>query len=57
MILATQNATQEAMQSDIGNITDRFVFRVSSAQSSKALIGETGAESLPGKGAMIFKSS
>ena len=57
MILATQNATQEAMQSDIGIITDRFVFRVSSAQSSKALIGETGAESLTGKGAMIFKSS
>lgn len=57
MVLATQNATQEAMQSDIGNIMTRFVFRLSTAQSSKAVIGETGAESLPGRGAMLYKSS
>ncbi|MGN0650037.1 MAG: FtsK/SpoIIIE domain-containing protein, partial [Oscillospiraceae bacterium] len=57
MVLATQNATQEAMQVDIGNITTRLVFRLSSSQSSKFIIGETGAEKLPGRGAMLYRSS
>ncbi|MCI5905304.1 MAG: hypothetical protein MRZ61_09225 [Oscillospiraceae bacterium] len=56
MILATQNATQEAMQSDIGNITTRFVYSLPSLQSSRAVLGEAGAETLCRSGEFMYKA-
>ncbi|MCL2717238.1 MAG: hypothetical protein FWE14_00435 [Lachnospiraceae bacterium] len=45
------------MKIDIGNITTRIAFTCAKFHNSIAILGESGAEKLPGKGAMLFKSN
>lgn len=57
MILSTQDPTQKNMKVDIGNITTRMAFKCAKYHNSITILGEGGAERLPGKGAMLFKSN
>lgn len=55
MILATQNPSSEEMKIDKGNASTRVAFKLSSQQTSHCFIGEIGAESLPGRGALFLR--
>lgn len=57
IVLATQDPTIKNMKVDIGNITARMAFACAKYHNSITMLGEGGAEKLPGKGAMLFKSS
>ena len=56
MVLATQDPTKNTMKNNIGNITARMAFACAKHQDSATILGKGGAEKLPGKGAMLFKS-
>lgn len=57
MVLAAQNPTRENVSVDISNITARIAFKCAKPQNSVTILGEGGAENLPGKGAFLYKSS
>ncbi len=57
LILAAQNPKSKFMKADISNITTRMAFRCDNHYVSAIILGKKGAESLPGKGAMLFKSN
>lgn len=57
IVLATQDPTIRNMKVDIGNVTARMAFACAKYHNSITILGEGGAEKLPGKGAMLFKSS
>lgn len=56
IILATQDPKTKNMMVDLGNITARMAFACAKFHNSVTILGESGAEKLPGKGAMLFKS-
>ena len=57
VVLATQDPTIKNMRVDVGNITARMAFRCAKYHNSITILGEGGAENLPGKGAMLYKSN
>lgn len=57
MVLATQDPTIKNMKVDVGNITARMAFMCAKYHNSITVLGEGGAEKLPGKGAMLYKSN
>jgi len=57
MVLATQDPTLKNMKVDLGNITARMAFACAKYHNSITILGEGGAEKLPGRGAMLFKSN
>lgn len=57
MVLATQDPTIKNMKVDVGNITSRMAFMCAKYHNSITILGEGGAEKLPGKGAMLYKSN
>ncbi len=57
MVLATQNPTRSNMKVDTVNITTRMAFTCADIHHSIAILNERGAEKLPGKGAMLYKST
>lgn len=57
LVLAAQNPKNRFMKADISNITTRMAFRCDNYHTSVTILGKKGAESLPGKGAMLFKSN
>ena len=56
IVLATQDPTKDSMKVDLGNVTARMAFACAKYHNSIAILGCKGAEQLPGKGAMLFKS-
>ena len=57
MVLSTQDPTLRNMKVDLGNITARMAFTCAKYHNSIAILGEGGAEKLPGRGAMLYKSN
>lgn len=57
IVLATQDPTLKNMKVDINNITARLAFKCAKYHNSIAILGEGGAEKLPGNGAMLYKSN
>jgi len=57
VVLATQDPTLRNMKVDLGNITARMAFTCAKYHNSITILGEGGAEKLPGKGALLYKSS
>lgn len=57
LVLAAQNPKSKFMKADTSNITTRMAFRCDNHYTSATILGKKGAESLPGKGAMLFKSN
>lgn len=57
MVLATQDPTIKNMKVDVGNITARMAFMCAKYNNSITVLGEGGAEKLPGKGSMLYKSN
>ncbi len=57
LVLATQDPTIKNMKVDVGNITSRMAFACAKYHNSITILGEGGAEKLPGKGAMLYKSN
>lgn len=57
LVISTQDPVLKNMKVDVGNITTRIAFRCAKCQNSIAILGESGAEKLPGKGALLLKSS
>jgi S-DNA-T family DNA segregation ATPase FtsK/SpoIIIE len=56
IIIATQKPVNECFPTMIkGNIPARIAFRVTKSEESNVILGETGAESLFGKGDMLVK--
>ena len=56
LAISTQDPILKNMKVDVGNITTRMAFRCAKYQNSIAILGESGAEKLPGKGKLLFKS-
>jgi S-DNA-T family DNA segregation ATPase FtsK/SpoIIIE len=56
MVMATQEANRQDMLINLNNIHARMAFATSNFYNSRSILGESGAEKLSGKGAMIFKS-
>lgn len=56
MVLSTQDATKKSMRVDLNNISARVAFACAKYQDSITIIGEGGAEKLPGKGSLFYKS-
>lgn len=56
MVLATQEAAKQDMLITCNNLNARMAFTCSDFYSSRSILSEGGAEKLPGKGAMLFKS-
>jgi S-DNA-T family DNA segregation ATPase FtsK/SpoIIIE len=54
--LATHEATKQDMQIKLTNVNTRMAFRCTNHHASKSILGESGADRLHGKGAMLFKS-
>lgn len=57
LVISTQDPILKNMRVDVGNITTRIAFRCAKCQNSIAILGESGAEKLPGKGTLLFKSN
>lgn len=55
VVLSAQNPTFQNMKVDLGNITGRIAFKCAKKNFSETILGEGGAESLYGKGDMLFK--
>ncbi len=55
--VGAQDPTKENLKIDLDNITTRVAFRCNSRYSSQAIIGQSGAENLEGRGAMLFVSA
>jgi len=56
MVLATQECAKQDMLINRTNLNARMAFACSDFYSSRNILGESGAENLTGKGAMLFKS-
>ncbi len=56
MVLATQESAKQDMLINCNSLNARMAFACSDFYSSRSILGEGGAEKLPGKGAMLFKS-
>lgn len=56
-VISTQDPVLKNMKIDVGNITTRMAFKCAKCQNSIAILGEKGAEKLPGKGALLLKSN
>lgn len=57
VVIAAQDPTVKNMKVDIGNITARMAFACATYHNSMTILGEGGADKLPGKGAMLYKSN
>ena len=57
LVLATQEPKNDKMEVEIRNITSRMAFRVDRHQTSSTILNHGGAEKLPGKGAMLYRSA
>jgi S-DNA-T family DNA segregation ATPase FtsK/SpoIIIE len=57
MVLATQDATYNAIGKATSNITSRMAFKVARYQTSISILNKSGAENLPGRGAMLYSST
>ena len=56
MVFATQEPAKQGMFIKLNSIYARMAFTTSDFYNSRAILGERGAEKLPGNGAMLFKS-
>jgi S-DNA-T family DNA segregation ATPase FtsK/SpoIIIE len=56
MVLATHDPTLKNCKVNINEIVARIAFRCTKHHNSTAVLGESGAEKLPGGGALLFKS-
>lgn len=56
MVISTQDPSLKDMKVDVGNITTRIAFKCAKYNNSIAILGESGAEKLSGKGTLLFKS-
>ena len=56
ILLATQEPSKESMQINLNNVNARIAFTCSNLYNSLSLLGEGGADKLPGNGTMLFKS-
>ena len=56
IFLATQEPAKQDMLINRTNLNARMAFACPDFYASRAILGEGGAEKLPGKGAMLFKS-
>lgn len=56
LVISTQDPALKNMKVDVGNITTRLAFKCAKYHNSIAILGESGAEKLQGKGALLFKS-
>jgi len=56
IVLATQESYKQDMLISLNNFNAKIAFRCSDFYNSRSIIGTAGAESLPGRGAMLFKS-
>lgn len=57
VVIGTQDPTKENMKIASNNITANVAFRCHNHYSSQAIIGQSGAENLQGKGSMLFVSA
>lgn len=57
LVISTQDPILKNMKVDVGNITTRMAFRCAKCQNSIAILGESGAEKLSGKGTLLLKSN
>jgi S-DNA-T family DNA segregation ATPase FtsK/SpoIIIE len=57
IVLASQESNKMDMMINLNNLNARIAFRCSDYYNSRAVIGMSGAENLPGRGAMLFKSA
>lgn len=56
LILASHDPTLKNAKVNINGIIPRMVFQCAKHQNSSTALGVTGAENLPGEGAMLFKA-
>ncbi len=56
MVLATQESAKQDMLINCNSLNARMAFACSDFYSSRSILGEGGAEKLPGKGTLLFKS-
>lgn len=56
VVLSTQEATKKSMRIDLNSVPARVAFACAKYQDSITVIGEGGAEKLPGKGALLFRA-
>ena len=56
LVISTQDPALKNMKVDVGNITTRLAFKCAKYHNSIAILGESGAEKLQGKGTLLFKS-
>lgn len=57
LVISTQDPALKNMKVDVGNITTRLAFKCAKYHNSIAILGESGAEKLSGKGALMLKSN
>ncbi|MCM1227192.1 MAG: hypothetical protein NC320_07170 [Clostridium sp.] len=57
IVIGTQDPTKENLKIASDNITARVAFRCNNHYASQAVIGQSGAENLEGKGSMLYVSS
>lgn len=57
IVIGTQDPTKENLKIASENITDRVAFRCNNHYASQAVIGQSGAENLEGKGSMLYASA
>lgn len=57
LVISTQDPALKNMKVDVGNITTRLAFKCAKYHNSIAILGESGAEKLQGKGTLLFKSN
>lgn len=57
MVLVAHNPTEKNVMVDISNMTARMAFKCAKYQNSITILGESGAEKLSSKGAMLYKSN
>lgn len=57
VVIGTQDPTKENLKIASDNITARVAFRCHNHYSSQAIIGQSGAENLQGKGSMLYVSA
>lgn len=57
LVISTQDPILKNMKVDVGNITTRMAFGCAKCQNSIAILGESGAEKVPGNGALLLKSN
>ena len=55
VVLATQESAKQDMGINLNNLSARMAFACSNFYASRSILGEGGAEYLPGAGAMLFR--